>query len=106
VALKAARTDRGVPLFEDIPILGYAFRPLPSDESSLQTNIILGSSTIYPTVFDLMGLRWSPFVDGDTTHHIASEKQRLRDRAGEIRDALRRRVSHDVDQKLGLSKEK
>ncbi len=30
VALKAARTSRGVPLFEDIPVLGILFRPLPS----------------------------------------------------------------------------
>src|SRR5581483_861209 len=62
VALKAARTSRGVPLFEDIPGLGILFRPLPSAESSLQQNIILGQSTVYPTLFDLMGLRWAPYV--------------------------------------------
>jgi hypothetical protein len=62
VALKASRTSRGVPLFEDIPGLGILFRPLPSDESSLQQNIILGKATIFPTLFDLMGLRWAPAV--------------------------------------------
>jgi hypothetical protein len=62
VALKAARTSRGVPLLEDIPLAGALFRPLPSDESSLQQNVILGQATIFPTLFDLMGLRWAPTV--------------------------------------------
>ena len=62
VALKAARTSKGVPLFEDIPVLGVLFRPLPSDESSLQQNIIMSQATIFPTLFDLMGLRFAPVV--------------------------------------------
>lgn len=62
VALKVSRTSRGVPLMEDIPAVGILFRPLPSAESSLQQNIILGQSTVYPTLFDLMGLRWSKHV--------------------------------------------
>jgi hypothetical protein len=62
VALKVSRTSRGVPGLEDIPGLGILFRPLPSAESSLQENIILGQSTIFPTLFDLMGLRWAPAV--------------------------------------------
>lgn len=67
VGLKAARTGRGIPLFEDIPVAGVLFRPLPSAESSLQENIILAQSTIFPTLFDLMGLRWAPAVaDLDT----------------------------------------
>src|SRR5262249_43231459 len=60
VALKAARTARGVPLLEDIPGVGILFRQLPSKESALQENIILGQSVIFPTLFDLMGLRWAP----------------------------------------------
>lgn len=60
VALKASRTSRGVPLLEDVPALGVLFRPLPQQESSLQQNIILAQSTVYPTLFDLMGLRWAP----------------------------------------------
>ncbi|MDG1894871.1 MAG: hypothetical protein P8J37_08185 [Fuerstiella sp.] len=67
VGLKASRTSRGVPLLEDVPGLGVLFRPLPSEESSLQENIILSQTVIYPTPFDLMGLRWAPAVaDLDT----------------------------------------
>ncbi len=62
VALKASRTSRGVPLLEDVPALGVLFRPLPQSESSLQENIILTQATIFPTLFDLMGLRWAPAV--------------------------------------------
>ena len=62
VVLKAARTSRGVPLLEDIPVAGVLFRPLPSDESSLQENLIYAQATIFPTLFDLMGLRWAPAV--------------------------------------------
>ncbi|MCA9216474.1 MAG: hypothetical protein KDB27_25570, partial [Planctomycetales bacterium] len=52
VALKVARTGQGVPLLQDIPVVGVAFRPLPSAESSIQQNIILGRSVVYPTLFD------------------------------------------------------
>lgn len=100
VALKAARTDRGVPLFEDIPILGYAFRPLPSDESSLQTNIILGGSTVYPTVFDLMGLRWSPYVDYDGRSALSKSKRQTIDRRNSVRDRLLLKVRQDVNEKI------
>jgi hypothetical protein len=62
VTLRASRTGKGVPLLQDIPGLGVLFRPLPSAESSLQQNIILGQSTIFPTLFDLMGLRWAPSI--------------------------------------------
>ncbi len=62
VALRAARTGKGVPLLQDLPGVGVLFRPLPSAESSLQQNIILGQSTIFPTLFDLMGLRWAPQI--------------------------------------------
>lgn len=62
VALKASRTSQGVPLAQDIPIVGALFRPLPSDESSLQQNLILAQATIFPTLFDLMGMRWAPAV--------------------------------------------
>lgn len=62
VALKASRTGRGVQLLQDIPGLGVLFRPLPSAESSLQQNIILAQATIFPTLFELMGLRWAPAI--------------------------------------------
>lgn len=62
VALKASRTSRGVPLLEDAPGIGILFRPLPQQESSLQQNVILAQSVIFPTLFDLMGLRWAPAV--------------------------------------------
>ncbi len=62
VTLKAARTAKGVPLLEDIPIAGQLFRPLPSDESSIQENIVLAHCVVYPTLYDLMGLHWAPSV--------------------------------------------
>jgi len=49
-------------LFEDVPVVGVLFRPLPSDEKSLQQNLIMAQATIFPTLFDLMGLRWAPSV--------------------------------------------
>jgi hypothetical protein len=62
VALKAARTANGVPLLADIPGVGVLFRPLPSAESALQENLIYSQATIFPTLFDLMGLRYAPAV--------------------------------------------
>lgn len=102
VALKASRTDRGVPLLEDIPGVGAAFRPLPSQESSLQTNIILGSSTIYPTVYDLMGLRWSQHVDELGSTSLTNQKRQQTDRRGALREQLLRTTRDQVDQTIGL----
>ncbi|MFO1046252.1 MAG: hypothetical protein U0941_31120 [Planctomycetaceae bacterium] len=62
VALKASRTSRGVPLLEDVPVAGVLFRPMPQQQSSLQQNVILSQATIFPTLFDLMGLRWAPAI--------------------------------------------
>lgn len=62
VALKASHTSRGVPLLEDVPVAGVLFRPMPQQQSSLQQNVILSQATIFPTLFDLMGLRWAPAI--------------------------------------------
>ncbi|QEG41986.1 hypothetical protein [Roseimaritima ulvae] len=62
VALKAERTARGVPLLEDLPVVGALWRPVPNREKSLQQNIIMAQATIFPTLFDLMGMRWAPAV--------------------------------------------
>jgi len=80
VALKASRTSRGVPLLEDIPGLGMIFRPLPQAESSLQENLILAQSVIYPTLFDLMGLRWAPAVADLDTLRLREEEFVTRNR--------------------------
>ena len=96
VGLKAARTGQGVPLFEDIPGVGVLFRPLPSDESSLQENIILTKATIYPTLFDLMGLRFAPAVaDLDTLRQRNEEfvvRSRYQDMENHVYDISTTRV--------------
>jgi hypothetical protein len=101
VALKASRTSQGVPLLQDIPGLGLAFRPLPSDESSIQQNIILAHSIVYPTLFDLMGLRWAPSVVDldhisvrDSGHVVRGRYQTLTD---SIFDATSERVDEMLD---------
>jgi hypothetical protein len=83
VALKAARSARGVPFLEDIPVAGALFRPAVNAESSLQENVILSQTVIYPTLFDLMGLRWAPAVaDLDSLslrerEFVAAERERF-----------------------------
>lgn len=62
VALKAARVGQGVQLLQDIPGVGALFRPAPSAQSSLQQNLIYSQAAIFPTLFDLMGLRYAPAV--------------------------------------------
>ena len=74
VALKVARTGKGVQLLQDIPGVGVLFRPLPSAGTSLQQNLIYAQSTIFPTLFDLMGLRYAPAVaDVDPSADINDE---------------------------------
>lgn len=102
VALKASRTSRGVPLLEDIPGAGVLFRPLPSDESSLQQNIILGQSTVYPTLFDLMGLRWSKYVVDLDHINLRDLEHVTRGREQAIRDFTFDEASDRVDQFLDI----
>lgn len=102
VSLKASRTARGVPLMEDIPILGAAFRPLPSAESSLQQNVILASSVIYPTMFDLMGLRWSQYADDVHSDRLVEEKQKQLSRQQELRQHLIDTTRSRVNSAIGI----
>jgi hypothetical protein len=102
VALKASRTSRGVPLFEDIPGLGVLFRPLPSAESSLQENIVLGQSTIFPTLFDLMGLRWAPAVADLDTLRLRNSDYIVRGRYRDVQNRVFDISSGQVDEFLQI----
>lgn len=102
VALKVSRTSRGVPLLEDIPILGPAFRPAPSAESSIQQNIILGRTTVYPTMFDLMGLRWAPHVVDVDHASLLDAEHVVRGRRRAISDYVFDTASARVDEILKL----
>ncbi|MFN6104731.1 MAG: hypothetical protein ACK5EA_09815 [Planctomycetaceae bacterium] len=101
VALKASRTARGVPLLEDVPGVGLLFRPLPNQESSLQQNIIYGTSTIYPTLFDLMGLRWSPYAEDLHSQKLALSKPREREISQRYRNVLLRKARNAVREDIG-----
>ena len=105
VALKASRTSRGVPLFEDIPLLGILFRPAPSDESSLQQNIILGQSTVYPTLFDLMGLRWARHVVDLDHESLRDSEHIVRGRNQKVEDFVFDKASSDVDEFLNIRRD-
>lgn len=84
VGLKASRTSRGVPLLEDIPGVGLLFRPLPQAESALQQNLIYAQSTIFPTLFDLMGLRWAPAVADLDALRLSNEEFVVRARKRDL----------------------
>jgi len=104
VALKVARTAQGVPLLQDIPLLGVAFRPLPSQESSIQQNVILGQTVVYPTLFDLMGLRWAPAVIDLNHTDLRNQNHVVRGRNRAMEDAVFRISSESVDEMLDLSR--
>ena len=60
VALRVSRTSKGVPLLEDIPVVGAAFRPAASDNSSLQQNIIFGQTNVYRHALRFNGTSLGP----------------------------------------------
>jgi hypothetical protein len=102
VALKASRTSRGVPLFEDIPIVGVLFRPLPQAESSLQQNLIYSQATIFPTLFDLMGLRWAPAVTDLDPLRLSNEEFIVRNRHRMLQNRVYDYSSSKVDEFLRI----
>ncbi len=102
VALKAARTARGVPLLEDIPVAGVLFRPLPSQQSALQQNIVLGQATIFPTLFDLMGLRWAPVVADLNPRSLREREFVVGGRNRFLQNHVYDHTSHRVDEFLNI----
>jgi len=102
VALKASRTSRGVPLLEDVPVAGVLFRPLPSQESSIQENLILAQSVIYPTLFDLMGLRWAPAVADLDALRLQEADFVTRNRQRALRNRVFDFSSQQVDEKMRI----
>ena len=102
VALKAARTSRGVPLLEDIPLVGSLWRPLPSSESSLQQNIIMSQATIFPTLFDLMGLRWAPVVSDMDPLRVTNREFIARSRHRALENRVYDYASSQVDEFLRI----
>lgn len=101
VALKASRTGKGVPLLEDVPLIGGLFRPMPSQESSLQENIILASSVVYPTLYDLAGLRWSPYADEIHSVRLAEQKKREKEIGRRYRETIMRQARETVSENIG-----
>jgi len=102
VALKASRTGRGVPLLENVPVAGVLFRPLPSAESSLQENIILGQATIFPTLFDLMGLRWAPAIADLDPLRVVNDEFIVRGRNRALMNRVFDHSSAKVDEYLRI----
>jgi len=102
VALKAARTAKGVPLLEDIPVVGALWRPLPSDEKSLQQNIIMAQATIFPTLFDLMGLRWAPAVSDVDPLQLSNREYIVRNRNRYLENRIYDYSSSKVDEFLRI----
>jgi len=102
VALKASRTSRGIPLLEDIPLAGILFRPLPQAESSLQQNLVLGQTVIYPTLFDLMGLRWAPAIADLDPLRQSNEEFIVRSRRQALMNRVYDHASSQVDEFLRI----
>ena len=102
VALKAERTSQGVPLLQDIPIAGALFRPLPSAESSLQQNLILAKTVIFPTLYDLMGLRWAPAVADLDINDMKNQEFVYRNRMRWLKNEVYDYSSTQVDEFLRI----
>jgi hypothetical protein len=105
VALKAARTAKGVPLLEDLPVVGALWRPLPSDEKSLQQNIILAQATVFPTLFDLMGLRWAPAISDLDPLRLSNREYLVRSRQHFLENRIYDFSSSRVDDFLRIPEE-
>lgn len=102
VALKAERTAKGVPLLEDIPVVGALWRPLASKEKSLQQNIIMAQATIFPTLFDLMGLRWAPAVSDLDPMRLSNREYIVRGRHHFLENRIYDYSSSRVDEFLRI----
>ena len=102
VALKAARSARGVPFLEDVPGVGVLFRPAVNSESSLQENVVLSQTVIYPTLFDLMGLRWAPAVADLDSLSLRERDFVTKRREQFIQNEVFDRTSEQVDEFLRI----
>ncbi|MEM9412199.1 MAG: hypothetical protein AAGA30_13880, partial [Planctomycetota bacterium] len=76
--------------------------PLHSDESSLQQNLILAQATIFPTLFDLMGLRWAPVVADLDPLRLSNEEYIVRNRHRVLENRVYDEASNRVDEFLRI----
>ena len=102
VALRASRTAKGAPLLEDLPVAGKLFRPLASDEKSLQQNLVMAQATIFPTLFDLMGLRWAPVVADLDSVRLSNSEFVVRNRRRMLENRVYDEASTYVDDFLRI----
>lgn len=58
VLLDNEEQGRGIPLLEDLPAIGAAFRPRPARGSTTQENVILVEAVVYPTAIGLAERSW------------------------------------------------
>lgn len=58
LSLESAESGDGVPLLEDLPIVGVLFRPRRSEATTVQENVILVEAVVYPTAMSLAGNSW------------------------------------------------
>lgn len=75
---------------------------MPQAESSLQQNIILANTVIYPTLFDLMGLRWAPAVADLDASKLMEEEFVFRKRMELLKNGVYDYSSHQVDEFLRI----
>lgn len=102
VAINTTKTERGVRLLEDIPVVGGLFRPPATRAVSLQENIILADCVVYPTVFDLMGRRWlkpAEYIDPEPLFQNDTGRP---NRQQELRNRLLTITREEVENLLGL----
>lgn len=105
VAFQTARSERGVPLLEDVPLLGKLFRPPVSRGVSLQENIILADCVVYPTVFDLTGRRWLKPAEYIKAEPLLATNPAQQNRQQELRNRLLAITREEVENLLGIPPE-
>lgn len=102
VAFQAAKSDRGVPLLEDLPLVGKLFRPPTVRGVSLQENIILADCVVYPTVFDLTGRRWLKPAEYINAEPLLATDVATKNRQQELRNRLLAITREEVENLIGL----
>jgi hypothetical protein len=81
VSIDNEEQGKGVPLLEDLPTVGAAFRPRRATVSTTQENIILVEAVVYPTAIGMAEKSWLT-MDAAEPGEVISPEARQVGRAG------------------------
>lgn len=105
VAVRVENPGVSVPGLDKIPVIKYAYQAASSSETSIQQNIVLAKSVVYPTLYDLMGLQWGKTIRDLNYENIRQDEYMVNGRHKVIEGTMYQHSGEHLDKALQIQQE-